>query len=98
MIREASESKDLVHNNPSEHNGQDHEGEGEGEGQDGEQDEGGDGSQAQAQGGYGNQGYDAANGGGFPNMGFAGGDFNQMQMMMAMQNGSFGGFPMMGTF
>lgn len=31
---------------------------------------------------------------------FPGGDFNQMQMMMAMQNGmgsnSFGGFPMMG--
>jgi hypothetical protein len=29
-------------------------------------------------------------------------DYNQMQMMMAMQNGmapnSFGGFPMMGTF
>lgn len=38
----------------------------------------------------------------FPGMGF-GGDFNQMQMMMAMQNGgmgpnSFGGFPMMGMF
>jgi hypothetical protein len=32
-------------------------------------------------------------------MGFAGtGDFNQMQMMMAMQNGSFNGFPMMGMF
>ena len=31
-----------------------------------------------------------------------GGDFNQMQMMMAMQNGmgagAFGGFPMMGKF
>ncbi|KAJ3525360.1 hypothetical protein NM208_g11673 [Fusarium decemcellulare] len=39
--------------------------------------------------------------GNFPNGSFAGsGDFNQMQMMMAMQNGmtpsSFGGFPMMG--
>ena len=39
--------------------------------------------------------------GGFSNMGFPGtGDFNQMQMMMAMQNGmgpnAFGGFPMMG--
>jgi hypothetical protein len=36
--------------------------------------------------------------GSFPNMNF-GGDFNQMQMMMAMQNGmapNFGGFPMMG--
>jgi hypothetical protein len=37
---------------------------------------------------------------GFPNMNFNGtGDFNQMQMMMAMQNGmgnnAFGGFPMM---
>ncbi|KAJ6444730.1 pre-mRNA-splicing factor 38B [Purpureocillium lavendulum] len=43
-----------------------------------------------------------ANGGFSNNMMFAGGgDFNQMQMMMAMQNGmggnSFGGFPMMGT-
>jgi hypothetical protein len=41
-------------------------------------------------------------GGQFPNMNFAGsGDFNQMQMMMAMQNGmqpnAFGGFPLMGT-
>lgn len=40
---------------------------------------------------------------GFPNMGMMGqgGDFNQMQMMMAMQNGmasnAFGNFPMMGT-
>jgi hypothetical protein len=37
---------------------------------------------------------------GFPPMGFVGGDVNQMQMMMAMQNGmgagSFGNFPMMG--
>ncbi|ROW12182.1 hypothetical protein VMCG_00201 [Cytospora schulzeri] len=36
--------------------------------------------------------------GAFPNMNF-GGDFNQMQMMMAMQNGmgsNFGAFPMMG--
>ncbi|KUI58791.1 hypothetical protein VP1G_06066 [Cytospora mali] len=36
--------------------------------------------------------------GSFPNMNF-GGDFNQMQMMMAMQNGmapNFGAFPMMG--
>jgi hypothetical protein len=38
--------------------------------------------------------------GGFPNMGMMGqgADFNQMQMMMAMQNGmmpnAFGGFPM----
>ncbi|KAI9167429.1 Vacuolar protein sorting-associated protein [Paramyrothecium foliicola] len=37
---------------------------------------------------------------GYPNMNFSGGgDFNQMQMMMAMQNGmgnnAFGGFPMM---
>jgi hypothetical protein len=38
------------------------------------------------------------------NMGFPGSaaDMNQMQMMMAMQNGmnpaSFGGFPMMGTY
>ncbi|EON98150.1 putative pre-mrna-splicing factor 38b protein [Phaeoacremonium minimum UCRPA7] len=43
-------------------------------------------------------GFDAANGG-FPNMNFGNGDFNQMQMMMAMQNGmgpnNFGGFPMM---
>lgn len=44
---------------------------------------------------------DAANGGFQQNMMFSGGgDFNQMQMMMAMQNGmgpnSFGGFPMMG--
>jgi hypothetical protein len=46
-------------------------------------------------------GFDAS-AGGFPAMGF-GGDFNQMQMMMAMQNGgmgpnSFGNFPMMGMF
>lgn len=39
--------------------------------------------------------------GNFQTMGFQGsGDFNQMQMMMAMQNGmgsnAFGGFPMMG--
>jgi hypothetical protein len=39
--------------------------------------------------------------GGFQNMNYQGSDdFNQMQMMMAMQNGmgpnSFGGFPMMG--
>jgi hypothetical protein len=39
---------------------------------------------------------------GFPNMGLMGqgADFNQMQMMMAMQNGmapnAFGAFPMMG--
>jgi hypothetical protein len=45
-------------------------------------------------------GFDAM-AGGFPNMGMmgAGGDINQMQMMMAMQNGmapnAFGGFPMM---
>lgn len=35
-------------------------------------------------------------------MNFGNGDFNQMQMMMAMQNGmgpnNFGGFPMMGEF
>jgi len=38
------------------------------------------------------------NNGNFPNMGFNGGaGFDQMQMMMAMQNG-FGNFPMMGTF
>ncbi|KAF7554837.1 hypothetical protein G7046_g6704 [Stylonectria norvegica] len=54
------------------------------------------------QAGEGQENYDseAANGG-FPNMNFSGsGDFNQMQMMMAMQNGmapnSFGNFPMMG--
>lgn len=45
-------------------------------------------------------GSDAANGGFQQNMMFPGGDFNQMQMMMAMQNGmgqnSFSGFPMMG--
>lgn len=39
--------------------------------------------------------------GGFPAMGF-GSDMNQMQMMMAMQNGmgagNFGNFPMMGKF
>lgn len=38
--------------------------------------------------------------GSFPNMNFGGGDMNQMQMMMAMQNGmmppGFGGFQMMG--
>lgn len=38
--------------------------------------------------------------GGYSNMFSGSGDFNQMQMMMAMQNGmgpnSFGGFPMMG--
>jgi len=38
--------------------------------------------------------------GGFPNMNFGGADMNQMQMMMAMQNGmmpsGFGGFSMMG--
>lgn len=45
-------------------------------------------------------GFDASAAGGFPGMPF-GGDFNQMQMMMAMQNGmggagGFGNFPMMG--
>ncbi len=50
------------------------------------------------------QGYNAeAMNGGFQNMGFQSqGDFNQMQMMMSLQNGmapaSFGGFPMMGEF
>jgi hypothetical protein len=36
------------------------------------------------------------------NLGGGSGDYNQMQMMMAMQNGmnpnAFGGFPMMSTF
>ena len=46
-------------------------------------------------------GFDAMTTGGFPNMGMNGaGDFNQMQMMMAMQTGmgpnGFGSFPMMG--
>jgi hypothetical protein len=46
-------------------------------------------------------GFNPSAGGAFP-MGF-GGDFNQMQMMMAMQNGgmgpnAFGNFPMMGMF
>lgn len=42
--------------------------------------------------------------GGYNNMNYGGasGDYNQMQMMMAMQNGmnpsNFGGFPMMGKF
>jgi hypothetical protein len=44
-------------------------------------------------------GFDANAAGGFPGMGM-GGDFNQMQMMIAMQNGigpnGFGSFPMMG--
>ncbi|THV47891.1 hypothetical protein BGAL_0282g00100 [Botrytis galanthina] len=44
-------------------------------------------------------GFDQSSSGGFPGMGFSG-DFNPMQMMMAMQNGmapgSFGNFPMMG--
>lgn len=48
-------------------------------------------------------GFDTSAAGGFPSMGFGGTDFNQMQMMMAMQNGmggagGFGNFPMMGTF
>lgn len=46
-------------------------------------------------------GFNPSAGGALP-MGF-GGDFNQMQMMMAMQNGgmgqnAFGNFPMMGRF
>lgn len=48
-------------------------------------------------------GFDFSTAGGFPAMGFAGGDMNQMQqmqMMMAMQNGmaptAFNSFPMMG--
>lgn len=50
-----------------------------------------------------NMSFNSMNGGSFPNMSFNGsGDFSQMQMMMAMQNGmganSFGNFPMMGTF
>jgi hypothetical protein len=50
----------------------------------------------------GNYGYSAMNGG-FPNMMGGTGDFNQMQMMMAMNNGmtpnSFGSnFSMMGSF
>jgi hypothetical protein len=44
-------------------------------------------------------GFDPMAAGGFPGMGM-GGDFNQMQMMLAMQNGmgtsGFGNFPMMG--
>lgn len=49
--------------------------------------------------GFGNGfGFDQSSGG-FPGMGFPG-DFNQMQMMMAMQNGmapgGFGNFSMMG--
>jgi hypothetical protein len=40
--------------------------------------------------------------GAFPNMNFGAGNFDQMQMMMAMQNGmpanAFGTFPMMGSF
>ena len=44
-------------------------------------------------------GFDASSGMGMPGMGF-GGDMNQMQMMLAMQNGmspaGFGNFPMMG--
>lgn len=44
-------------------------------------------------------GFEPSAAGGFPTMGF-GGDVNQMQMMMAMQNGmgagNFGNFPMMG--
>lgn len=49
-----------------------------------------------------NYGSESANGG-MSNMMFSGsGDMNQMQMMMAMQNGmsanSFGNFPMMGMF
>lgn len=51
--------------------------------------------------GFGNFGFDPSVAGGFPAMGM-GGDFNQMQMMMAMQNGmapnAFGTFPMMGMF
>ena len=47
----------------------------------------------------GNFAFAAANGA-FPDTGSAG-DFNQMQMMLAMQNGMqpgmFGGFPMMGS-
>ncbi len=47
-------------------------------------------------------GFDSSAAGGFPSMPF-GGDFNQMQMMMAMQNGmggpgGFNSFPMMGRF
>jgi hypothetical protein len=47
-------------------------------------------------------GFDNTAATGFPNMGLMGqgADFNQMQMMMAMQNGiapnAFGAFPMMG--
>jgi hypothetical protein len=47
-------------------------------------------------------GFDGTAAAGFPNMGLIGqgADFNQMQMMMAMQNGmapnAFGAFPMMG--
>jgi len=44
-------------------------------------------------------GFDPSAAGGFPGMGF-GGDMNQMQRMMAMQNGmgagNFGNFPMIG--
>jgi hypothetical protein len=47
-------------------------------------------------------GFDGTAAAGFPNMGLMGqgADFNQMQMMMSMQNGmapnAFGAFPMMG--
>lgn len=48
-----------------------------------------------------NFGSEGMNGGFLNANNFSGaGDFNQMQMMMAMQNGmgsNFGGFPMMGT-
>ena len=44
-------------------------------------------------------GFDPSTAGGFPGMGL-GGDFNQLQMMTAMQTGmgvgAFGAFPMMG--
>ncbi|KAH8805689.1 hypothetical protein F5884DRAFT_800247 [Xylogone sp. PMI_703] len=54
---------------------------------------------AQSSGFSGGYGFDPAAASGFSGMGFNG-DFNQMQMMMAMQNGMgptpFGNFPMMG--
>lgn len=48
--------------------------------------------------GEGDQGEGANTNASFGNNSFAGGDMNQMQMMMAMQSGMMPGFPMMGTF
>lgn len=71
--------------------------EGDGEQTQADNENGDENGKEEVEGGDGEDGNESQNA--FGNNGFAGGDMNQMQMMMAMQNGmggSFPNFPMMG--